>query len=346
MKRALFGLLCFFVGLLVGFGTMWPRYQAAVNTARSLEVSGETLEASQAALQNKYEELDANYDELQSQYAQLQATHQSLIEDYERAEQELQEANRQLSQTKAQVTKLRKEIKGLEEELAGLKANYKNLLREIKRSTLKDPTWEELRQFLEADDTETLVYLPDEFDCVGFALTLRDRTWRRGFRCAFVEVEFEGTEYGNAHALTAFNTPDRGLIYVDDTGNSDGTGVDGIAYVEVGKPYGLISLKGVKEEYIDPYTRPEEFWKPLRRVRYAGNLFGYDYYTNWRQRVEFYRESIAAYNKAVAEYNRGSTRYSYSQLDSWSRNLDELEKDLGPIYEPLGVVKNIELYWN
>ncbi len=103
---------------------------------------------------------------------------------------------------------------------------------------------------------------------------------------------------------------------------------------------------GVKEEYIDPYTKPEEFWKPLKRSRYPGNPFGYDYYMDWRERVKFYQESIGAYNEAVKAFNRGSTKYSYSQLESWSKNLDELEKDLATIYEPLGAVKNIEIYWD
>lgn len=357
MKGIILGLLCFVIGLGVGLGSLWPRFQAVANTAGSLRVQTETLQAAHSALQNKYQELSDDYSQLQSKYqslkdsydglqgenTQLQAAYQSAAKDYKKAKEQLQRANAQLSQTKEQVVKLSEQVESLKDQLIKLEVKYNNLARGLKQSSLRNPTWKELLDFLKEDDTESIRYIPGEFDCSGFAITLRDRSWRRGFRCAFVEVGFGG---GQAHALTAFDTPDHGLIYVDDTGNSEGTGKDTIAFVEMGKPYGLISLEGVREEHIDCPSRPEEFWKPLRRVRYDGNLFSYDYYLNWQRRVEFYEESVAAYNKAVKEYNRGSTKYSYSQLDSWRRNLDELEKDLGTRYKPLEAVRNIEIYWN
>ncbi len=256
-RKLLFWALCLVVGLAVGLGALWPKYQAAANTARSLKARIERLEAAQAAWKNKYKELEDNYarlqsehqnlkdnyDRLQGEQAQLQAAYQSAIEDYEKAKQELKEANSQLSQTKVQVTKLSGQIEDLHQQLAELEARYKNLAQGIKQSTLRDPTWEELRQFLQADDTEALKYIPNKFDCTGFALALRDRAWRRGFRSAFVEVGFVAGESAG-HALTAFETLDKGLVYVDDTGEADGSGEDAIAYVEIGKPCGLISLEG------------------------------------------------------------------------------------------------------
>ena len=371
MKRALLWSLPFLAGLLLGFGAIWPRYQEAATTAEALEIQYQELDtnytqlesqyqeldASHAELQSQYQELETNHSELESQYQELserhdqlerrytrlQATHQFMTRDYERVRQELQAANQNLDEMSVELAQLRDEVSGLEQELTGLEADYRNLLQDIGESTLRDPTWEELREFLLADDTETLLYHSEKFDCSGFALTLRDRAWRRGFRCAFVEVEFEDD---NAHALTAFNTTDRGLVYIDDTGDSSGTGVDKIAYVEVGKVYGHISLEAVKEEYIKPPSNPEEFWKPLVRERYQGDIFSYDYYTNWQQRVEFYYESAAAYNEAVAQCNQGGGQYSYSQLCDWYDNLDELEEELGIIFAAMGVVKNIEMYWD
>ena len=209
-------------------------------------------------------------------------------------------------------------------------------------SPLRNPSWEELLSFLKEDDTEKLIYDPGVFDCTGFAITLRDRALWRGWRSAFVEITFGG---GGAHALVAFKTEDLGLVFVDDTGDEKGTGRDKIAYIKPGKPYGLISLEGVKTTYIACEGEPEEFWRPLTYAS-CENPFDYGYYEEWRRRYEFYLESVEAYNRAVEEYNRGEGEYTYSQLESWRENLLALEENLGPAYAPMGIVQNIEMYWN
>ncbi|MFA5317546.1 MAG: hypothetical protein WC369_09015, partial [Dehalococcoidales bacterium] len=68
--------------------------------------------------------------------------------------------------------------------LTALQVDYENRLKAIiggtEDSQLRNPTWSELKEFLENDDTDLLVYAEDKFDCTGFAITLRDRAWRYG----------------------------------------------------------------------------------------------------------------------------------------------------------------------
>jgi len=249
----------------------------------------------------------------------------------------------QISSLKSDKIALESNISILEEklnltsqQLIQLQADYENLFESINQSTLKNPIWQDLKGFLEQDDTDKMVYKSNEFDCTGFAITLRDRAWRRGLRCAFVEVGFG--EGGAAHNLNAFQTLDRGLIFVEPQG-------DDVAYVQVGKPYGQINLNAVKTQYIACSGDPSEFWGPLTYTTHL-NPFSYDYYIDYQRRVKFYYETLEAYNKAVDEYNKGSEKYSYSQLKSWYENLKALEQDLSPIHLPMGTIQNIEMYWD
>ncbi|MDY6912217.1 MAG: hypothetical protein SVM79_07685 [Chloroflexota bacterium] len=239
------------------------------------------------------------------------------------------------------------------EAMGELEANYQSLTMSAGSSTLKNPTWAELRQFIKMDDTDTLEYIENEFDCSGFAITFRDRVWRAGFRSAYVSISFGKGAIG--HALNAFQTDDEGLLFVDTTES------DKIAYVTKGKVYGTIALDGVRQEYIDCRMQPDEFWKPLKYTHYPGNVFAYDYYPDYVSRNDFYNESaevynsdVATYNSAVDAYNRGDSSYSYERLNDWgdklndwAANLDVLSHDLGSTHtEPMKVISNIETYWN
>ncbi len=220
-------------------------------------------------------------------------------------------------------------------------------------SQLRNPTWAELRRFVETDKTDTLEYIPNEFDCEGFTITLRDHAWRRGFRSGYVAIGLGENVTG--HALNAFQTTDKGLVYIDNSEH------DTIGYIQIGRVYGTIALDGIKETYIDCNMPPDQFWKPLAYSHYTGNLFSYDYYENYASRYEFYSRSIIAYNAEVSSYNsafnafkQGDDSHSYSeleawndQLESWSVNMDKLVQDLGSVrIEPMGTVRTVEVYWN
>jgi len=267
--------------------------------------------------------------------------------------QENVQLQQELESLRSEYEVLSSESEFASRELGELKVTYKSLLEEPLGSDLKNPTWQELKQFLELDETDCQEYITDKFDCEGFTISLRDSAWRRGFRSAYVAIGFG--EGNTGHALNAFQTEDKGLVYIDNTEH------DAVGYVEVGKIYGTIALDGVKEEFIDTTSEPDEFWESLAYTRYGGNVFDYGYYGTFTQRREFYEQSIDAYNTEVDEYNRAAVAfnqdnntYSFSQmetwegkLDSWAKNLEQLSEDLGASkLEPMGIVTSIEVYWN
>jgi hypothetical protein len=225
--------------------------------------------------------------------------------------------------------------------LTALQAEYERRLANVtgaSTSELRNPTWLELKEFLESDHTDLLVYEEDSFDCSGFAITLRDRAWRYGLRCAYIEITHVDSTTG--HALNAFKTSDEGIIYVDVIND------DMIAYVQIGQPYGKVPLDGVKTKFISCEGNPDNFWNPLTWETYP-HIFVYDYYSKYQQRTGFYQDTIDAYNEAADNYNRGVRKYTPDQLTLWLENIDALEKDLGvKTYEPGDRVATIEVYWN
>ena len=251
-----------------------------------------------------------------------QGVYDALLRDFEEAQQQIDELT---------------EESALQTNYDNLQAKYEDLVKQQKQAALRNPTWAELKEFLQRDKTDTLSYVKDVFDCGGFSITLRDNAWVEGIRCAYVEISFSA---GEGHALNAFNTTDNGVVYVDNTEN------DQIAYVAINQPYGKIALDGVKPEYIACTGDPTEFWEALSYTTHS-NLFSYDYCADYLKRRQFYDESVEAYNKAADEYDKGSTKWSHSQLATWFDNLEALKQDLGSrFYQPADAVRVVEVYWN
>jgi len=300
------------------------------------------------SVKNNYTTLESEFTVLRTEYAASEKTGEELAiansqlqDEYISLQTELQQKQEELNRSKTQTIQLNENITTLNNRVTQLETDYNSLLEGTRQSTstLKNPTWLELKQFLESDDTNTRMYVADQFDCSGFAITLRDRAQQHGFRCAFVEIAF-GDEAG--HALNAFQTQDNGLIYVDDTEH------DTIAYIEIGQEYGNITIDAVKTQFFEkPDQFPDQPLTSLSLHSYDGNLFSYTYYANYQARVQFYRASSDAYNNAVQIYDQQNSGYSYNQLSTWYSNLNMWEEDLGSsFFNPMETVLSIEVYWN
>lgn len=138
----------------------------------------------------------------------------------------------------------------------------------INNEDARNPTYSELLSFLRSDETDAFPYqytLPivefyypppeDEIDldqlkniidgriepsppkiCADFAERLHNNAEMAGIRCAYVSITLGDT----GHACNAFQTIDRGLVYIDCTGISDSYGPDNndtIVDIEVGEQY-------------------------------------------------------------------------------------------------------------
>jgi hypothetical protein len=115
-----------------------------------------------------------------------------------------------------------------------------------------------LKDFIASDNTDSYIYDLNYFPCGAFAEMLHNHAEVSGIRAAWVALDL--VEKTTGHALNAFETTDRGLVYVDCVGDTSqpetaqyqsdkkykrfGVRVnnDRIGYVQVGKEYGVISL--------------------------------------------------------------------------------------------------------
>jgi len=108
-----------------------------------------------------------------------------------------------------------------------------------------NPTYADLIAFIMYDTTDTNSYIeegPGAYVCADFAEDVHNNAEAAGIRAAWVAVEFEGDEEG--HALNAFETTDKGLVYIDCTK------WEIIAYIEEGKEYDGGIIIG-KQEWLE-----------------------------------------------------------------------------------------------
>ncbi len=207
-----------------------------------------------------------------------------------------------------------------------------------------DVTLAELLEFLRADATDESPYVQDLRMCGTFAEQLHNSAEAEGIRAAWVSLDLQGQEIG--HALNAFVTTDRGLVFVDSTGDNPlaivspdgGRGeceCDRIAYVRVGSEYGLISI----DRAVDP---------------------AYDFYVTYSAAWESYLGDVSAFNALATEYNatvQGRTLVAGSdearaalrmraELDAMRTDMEMQREVLGPCrWTTLGVVEWARLYW-
>jgi hypothetical protein len=115
-------------------------------------------------------------------------------------------------------------------------------------ANLVNPSWAQLRSFLLADKTDEIPYVYPTFICDDFARTLQANAKRMGWRCAIVRLKMTGytDPYGlgiasdAGHTCNAFQTTDRGLVYIDCTGvpgNAGPPNKDKIVNIQIGGRY-------------------------------------------------------------------------------------------------------------
>jgi len=104
----------------------------------------------------------------------------------------------------------------------------------------KNPSWAELKEFLLKDNTDSIEYDFDKFVCADFAERLHNNAEAVGIRAAFVSIWLGPCSYfptSGGHALNAFETTDKGLVFIDCTGFLSGVNADKVVDVDVGKDY-------------------------------------------------------------------------------------------------------------
>jgi len=131
------------------------------------------------------------------------------------------------------------------------------------------------------------------------------------------------------------------LVFIDCTGGSSRlpgaskpTSWDTVAYVEIGKEYGVIDIAEAKS-------------------------LSYTFYEEYEQKLQEYDRLLGEYNEEVMRYNQeisGETYYEGSleaaRIDAWEASLEKkeesltaLREELGDWFEPLGIVQDMYIHW-
>jgi hypothetical protein len=77
--------------------------------------------------------------------------------------------------------------------------------------TLENPTFEEMRNFIIKDTTSRKQFILNKYECRHFATEVDNNAKIAGWRCGFALLCYTQGQ----HAVVAFNTIDRGLIFIE-----------------------------------------------------------------------------------------------------------------------------------
>lgn len=90
----------------------------------------------------------------------------------------------------------------------------------------RNPTFQEVRDFILKDPTNRNRFALNQYECRHFAIEVNNNAEANGLRCAFVLLCYDTGQ----HAVVAFDTVDRGLIYIEPQ-------IDAAIHPEVGGTY-------------------------------------------------------------------------------------------------------------
>ncbi len=237
-----------------------------------------------------------------------------------------------------------------------------------------DPTYAELVAFITRDTTNTNDYVkggPDGYVCADFAEAVHNNAEAAGIRAAWVSLTFEGNIEG--HALNAFETTDKGLVYVDCTGELKMTWIlgyyrpelhlpksltqllygepipdsakltawDTVAYIEVGKEYGKVGINEAKSLEYNFYLEYKQKWQDF------GSML-----EDYNQEVERYNQEISGKVYIIGSPEAQRIETWEAELERQEKILDNLENELGYYFyklqgtsEIVAIVKDIQIYW-
>lgn len=189
-----------------------------------------------------------------------------------------------------------------------------------------NPTYARLVAFIKKDPTDRQRYISSAdvsigsgevpYVCSDFAEDLHNNAEAAGIIAAWVSIKFAGDNEG--HACNAFETTDRGLVYIDCTGgnlwdqltfqivetdeglysiNNYPISWDKVAYIEVGKAYGAIDIA-------------------------RASSLSYSFYEEYKQDCENFDNLIDEYNREVMRFNREVSEYE-ELLDEYNEDVEK-----------------------
>ena len=190
----------------------------------------------------------------------------------------------------------------------------------------------------------------DDYKCGDYAEDVHNIAESMGIRAGWVGIYFVNEDAG--HACNVFETTDRGLVYIDCTGENpeelptsiaapDVASVpkneswDKVAYIQIGKEYGVIPLDKASGVSYGFYEQYKQDWEEYKRL------------------LDEYNDEVNRYNEEIEGkvYYEGSTELARikdweAELKAMKAVLDEMAARLGNYwFDTLGIVEKVDLHW-
>lgn len=121
------------------------------------------------------------------------------------------ETGNDLATTRNDLATERQKADSLQTNLDNLQANYDRLTTGY-GYVLKDPTYQALKSFIAADKTDSKPYDINSYNCSDFSADVITNAAKQKIRCAYISIDYAGK---TGHAIVAFDTTDKGLIYIE-----------------------------------------------------------------------------------------------------------------------------------
>jgi len=118
------------------------------------------------------------------------------------------------------------------------------------RVELYNPTHKEMREFLARDETDSNPYVVGEYNCADFSAQLNNNAEANGIRAAYVRIRSKNW----GHVIVAFETTDRGLIFIEPQSDREVELVIGEPF-----PWYLVGAVSALSPY-DPVTEIQIIW--------------------------------------------------------------------------------------
>jgi hypothetical protein len=98
--------------------------------------------------------------------------------------------------------------------------NYiaRDIILSINNPHARNPTYQQVIDFLKNDKTDLRLYIPGNFMCMDFAFNVQSNALAVNIRCGVIYIDFES---GPGHVCNVWHTTDRGLIFTDSQGPKD-----------------------------------------------------------------------------------------------------------------------------
>lgn len=188
----------FLIGLIYGI-TAYLFYTYYSDTQQTIKALNSMLDK----WKNDYQKLFENYTSLFSQYT-------NLSESYNQTLKELSSVKKNLSEYKEKYIKLMEDYDNLQEEY---NKTQKELERwEYSRKIRNYADLDEIREFLEFDDTDEMEYDAEDWNCEDYTNLLIRKLMEKGIFACETELVFEDD---TAHAIVAIETEPGKIYYIE-----------------------------------------------------------------------------------------------------------------------------------